>query len=532
MVKTGNTKDGRRLTRSTTSSENPVRPGRPEAMRLAELRQRLREVQDLAAAGAVLAWDQATYMPAGGATARARQSATVSRLAHEKSVDLELGKLLDRLEPHAASLPYDSEEASLVRVARRDFEKARKVPADYMARASAFGATSYEAWKRARPDNDFAALVPYLKTAVELGREYAGFFAPYDHIADPLIDDADEGLTAAAVRRLFAGLRRELVPLVRAICEQGGPADDCLHGSFAESAQIAFSRSVIERIGYAFENGRLDKTLHPFCTRFAAGDVRITTRIDTSDIREALFSTLHEAGHALYEQGVDPALDGSPVGRGASVGVHESQSRLWENLVGRSRSFWQHFYPALQKTFPDPFGRLAVESFYRAINKVERSLIRTDADEVTYNLHIMMRFELELDLLEGRLRVEDLPEAWRAAMEDYLGIVPADDRSGCLQDVHWYAGSIGGGFQSYTIGNILSAQFYAAALKAHRDIPDEISRGEFRTLHGWLREHLYRHGRKFKANELVRRTTGEPMNIGPYLAYLREKYGELYDLPM
>jgi carboxypeptidase Taq len=321
------------------------------------------------------------------------------------------------------------------------------------------------------------------------------------------------------------------VPTVRAICDQPAADDGCLRGSFGEPAQLDFGVSVIKRIGYDFDRGRLDKTVHPFCTRLSTGDVRITTRVEESDVRQALFSTLHEAGHALYEQGVDPALEGTPLGRGASVGVHESQSRLWENVVGRGRSFWQHFYPLLQSTFPDQLSKVPAEAFYRAINRVERSLIRTDADEVTYNLHIMLRFDLELELLEGRLLAKDLSEAWRAAMQDCLGIVPTDDRDGCLQDVHWYAGRMGGGFQSYTIGNILSAQFYAAAVQAHPNIPSEIAIGGFSTLHAWLREHLYQHGRKFKPNELVERTTGEQLSVGAYLAYLRAKYGELYQLP-
>ena len=482
------------------------------------------EINDLRAAGAVLSWDHATYMPRGGATARARQGAIVRRLAHEKSVARELGKLLDELEPYAASLPYDSNEASLLRVTRRDFEKAVKVPSDYVARVSAFGAAAYDAWKRARPANDFATMVPFLERAIDLGREYADFFAPYEHVADPLIDYADEGMTTASIRMLFSELRSELVPIVRAICNQPAADDGCLRGSFGEPAQLDFGLSVIKRIGYDVDRGRLDKTAHPFCTRLSAGDVRITTRVYERDIRQALFSTLHEAGHALYEQGVDPALDGTPLGRGASIGVHESQSRLWENVVGRGRSFWQHFYPLLQRVFPDQLRKVPLELFYRAINRVEQSLIRTDADEVTYNLHIMMRFGLELDLLEGRLRAKDLSEAWRAGMQAYLGIVPPDDRDGCLQDVHWYAGSIGGGFQSYTIGNILSAQFYAAAVKAYPNIPSEIAIGEFSTLHAWLREHLYQHGRKFKPYELVERTTGGQMSIKPYLAYLRAKY--------
>jgi carboxypeptidase Taq len=501
----------------------------PLNVMLGELKKRLLEINDLRAAAALLSWDHATYMPKCGATARARQGSVVSRLAHEKSVAPELGKLLDELEPYLTDLSYNSTEASLVRVARRNFEKAIKVPSDYVARVSAFGAAAYNAWKLARPANDFATIVPFLERAIDLGREYADFFAPYQHIADPLIDDADEGMTTASIRTLFAGLKDKLLPIVAAICNQTA-VDRCLHGYFGERAQLDFGLSVINRIGYDFDRGRLDKTPHPFCTRLSAGDVRITTRVDESDVREALFSTLHEAGHALYEQGVDPDLEGTPLGRGASLGVHESQSRLWENVVGRGRSFWQHFYPLLQSTFPDQLSKVPLETFYRAINRVERSLIRTDADEVTYNLHIMLRFELELELLDGRLRAKDLPEAWRAAMQAHVGIVSTDDRDGCLQDVHWYTGRLGGSFQSYTIGNILSAQFYATAVNAHPNIPNEIAIGEFGTLHDWLREHLYQHGRKFKPSELVERATGEQISVDPYLAYLRAKYGELYQL--
>jgi carboxypeptidase Taq len=498
---------------------------------LKELKYRLLEIGDLQAAGAVLGWDHATYMPKGGADARSRQGATLSRIAHEKSVDPALGKLLDALAPYGDTLPYDTDDASLIRVARRDFERAVKVPADYVARASAFASMSYDAWTRARPANDFATMRPLLEKAVDLTREYAEFFAPYQHIADPLIDGNDEGMTTALIRALFAELRGELLPIVRAIADQPPADDSCLHGPFNEARQLDFSLSVVKQFGYDLDRGRLDKTHHPFCTKFAAGDVRITTRVNESDLGDALFSTLHEAGHALYEQGVGNALDGTPLGSGTSAGVHESQSRLWENIVGRGRRFWEHFYPALQRVFPDRLGPVPLEAFYRAINKVQRSLIRTDADEVTYNLHVMMRFELELDMLEERLPIKDLPEIWRARMQSDLGVAPSDDRDGCLQDVHWYSGAVGGGFQGYTIGNILSAQFYAAAVGAHPDIPQQIASGAFAMLHGWLRAHLYHHGRKFSANEIVKRATGSAVTIAPYVAYLREKYGALYRLP-
>jgi carboxypeptidase Taq len=436
---------------------------------------------------------------------------------------------LDRLEPCADRLPTN--DVSLIRIVRRDYERANRVLAEYVARANAHFSASYNAWTRARPANDFAAMIPFLERTLDLSREYASFFAPYHHIADPMIDDADEGLTTAAVQRLFAELRRELIPMVRAICDQPPADDGCLRRSFGEAAQLSFGLSVAAQMGYDLERGRLDKTRHPFCSKFAAGDVRITTRVHENDIRDALFSTLHEAGHAMYEQGVDTAYEGTPLGSGVSAGVHESQSRLWENVVARSRPFWEHYYPVLRRTFPDQLGSVPLDIFYRAINKVERSLIRTDADEVTYNLHIMLRFDLELELLEGRLRVKDLPEAWRTNMQAQLGVLPPDDRDGCLQDVHWYCGNIGGGFQSYTIGNILSAQFFAAAIKAHPDILSEIASGQFGTLHGWLTNNLYRHGRTLTPEAIVARATGSPMTMAPYLTYLRRKYGELYRIP-
>jgi carboxypeptidase Taq len=523
------------MTKARTTRTPKIRisrtKARPAESMLAELKRRLLEISDLNAAGSVLSWDQATYMPEAGAEARGRQAAALRRLAHERFIDPDLGWLLDKLWSYAESRPYDSDDACLIRVAKRDFERAIRVPAEYVARANALGAASYDAWTRARPANNFAAMRPFLEKTLELSREYAELFAPYDHIADPLIEEADEGMTTGSIRKLFAALRKELVPMVQAITSQPPEDDSCLHHVFGEAEQLEFGLTVAKQFGYDLERGRLDKTVHPFATRFSAGDVRITTRVRADDISDALFSTLHEAGHAMYEQGVSPALDGTPLGNGTSAGVHESQSRLWENVVGRSHGFWTHYFPLLQRVFPDQLGSVTLDTFYRAINKVARSLIRTDADEVTYNLHVMIRFELEVKMLEGQLAVKDLPEAWREGMRADLGIDPADDRDGCMQDVHWYYGNIGGGFQGYTIGNILSAQFYAAAIKAHPEIPGEIERGQFGTLHGWLRDHIYRHGRKYAPNELIERATGEPITMAPYFAYLRDKYGELYRLP-
>lgn len=505
--------------------------GRPAESDLTELKARLREISDLSAANAVLNWDQATYMPSASAEARGRQGALLSRLAHERRIDPALGRLLDRLTRHAEALDPDSDDARLIAVARRDFDKAVRVPAEFMARFAELGAISYDAWTRARPADDFAAVQPHLESLLEVSRAYAQYFTPYDHIADPSIDDATEGMTYAKVSALFADLRRELVPIAQAICDQSPADDGCLQGAFPEERQLDFGLAIAKAFGYDLGRGRQDKSPHPFCTKFSADDVRITTRVKPSDLTEALFSTLHEAGHAMYEQGVARELAASPLGWGASLGVHESQSRLWENLVGRSRGFWQHYYPSLQRAFPEPYGKVPLEAFYRAINKVARSLIRTDADEVTYNLHIILRFDLENAMLEGRLAVKDLPEAWRARYQSDLGIAPPDDRDGCLQDVHWYGSGIGGCFHSYTIGNILSAQFFAAALRAHLRIDHEIGSGEFSTLHGWLAQNLYRHGRKYMQDDIVRRATGEEISIKPYIGYLRKKYGELYRLP-
>jgi carboxypeptidase Taq len=287
---------------------------------------------------------------------------------------------------------------------------------------------------------------------------------------------------------------------------------------------------VVKRLGYDLERGRQDRTHHPFMTKFSLGDVRITTRVKEGFLGEALFSTVHEAGHALYEQGISEDLEGTPLASGASAGLHESQSRLWENLVGRSRGFWRFFYPRLQAAFPAQLGSAGLDDFYRAINKVERSLIRTDADEVTYNLHVMIRFDMELALLEGDLAVRELPERWRERYRSDLGVTPPDDRDGLLQDMHWFTGPIGGAFQCYTLGNLMSAQLFEAALRAHPRIPEEMEEGGFGSLLGWLRESVHRHGRKLTASEIVERATGRPLEIGPYLRYLKGKYGELYGI--
>jgi carboxypeptidase Taq len=498
--------------------------------KLQELKTRLLEVNDLNSANALLSWDQTTYMPPGGAAARGRQMGTLGRLAHEKFTDPAIGRLLDDLRPYEESLPYDSDDASLIRVTRREYERNTRIPSEFVAQLNELQAESYQVWTEARPASDFKRVQPYLEKTLDLSRQLANYFPGYEHIADPLIDFADEGMKVSKIRPLFAELRTQLVPIVQAITSQPVADDACLKQLYPEALQLTFGQEVIKVYGYDFNRGRQDKTHHPFMTKFSLGDVRITTRVKERDLGDALFSTMHEAGHAMYEQGIRMDLEGTPLAGGTSSGVHESQSRTWENLVGRSRNFWAFFYPKLQAAFPEQLKSVSLETFYRAINKVARSLIRVDADEVTYNLHVMIRFDFETALLEGTLAVRDLADAWHARYQSDLGLRAPDDRDGVLQDVHWYGGIIGGSFQGYTLGNIMSAQFFAAALQAHPQIPGEMRAGMFDTLRGWLTQNVYQHGSKFTANEVIERATGQPLSIDPYIHYLRTKYGELYSL--
>ncbi len=495
-----------------------------------ELRQHLLEINDLDAAASLLYWDQATYMPAGGTAARSRQLATLQQIAHEKLIDGRITRLLDDLEPYQADLPYDSDEASLLRLTRRIHAQSTQVPASFMADLSRLRTQCYQHWAQAREENNFARVQADLEHMLDLSRAWSNFFPGSSHIADPLIDLSDHGFTTTTLRPLFTALRDHLVPVVTAILEQPLPDDSCLHRGFPEPGQWAFGIHVIQCLGYDLRRGRQDKTLHPFMTNFSIHDVRITTRIYEHDLSQGLFSTIHEMGHALYEQGNDPRFEGTPLAGGISSGVHESQSRLWENLVGRSHPFWTHFYPQLQATFPQQLGDVDLDTFYRAINKVTRSLIRTDADEVTYNLHALIRFDLELDLLEGNLAVRDLPAAWNARYAADLGVIPNSDNEGVLQDVHWYTGQIGGMFQGYILGNLMSAQFWEALVAENPEIHSQWAQGDFGPLHHWLRSNIYRHGRKYTAGELMERVTGKPLSIAPLMRHIHQKYGQLYNL--
>ena len=497
----------------------------PEA--LAQLKTRLDDVSNLNSANGLLGWDQQTMMPEGGDETRAGQSSTLSRLSHEIFSAPQTGALLDTAAAETVSLPYDHNDSALLRIVQRDYERAVRVPSELVAEISRTAALAHGAWVQARAENRFDLFAPWLEKIVEMNRRLAEAIGYSDHIYDALLDQFEPGMTAADVTAMFADLKREVVPMIAHISQhQDRASDDVLHRFYAEATQEAFTLRLARGYGFDFNRGRQDRAVHPFCQSMSPDDVRITTRYDEHFLQVALFGTLHETGHALYEQGVSHDLHPF-LGSGTSLGVHESQSRLWENVVGRSRGFWKRFYPDLQAAFPDSLGNVDLETFYRAVNTSKPSLIRVEADEVTYNMHTMLRFEIECDLLTGALSVADAPAAWNAKMQAYLGITPPSDTLGILQDVHW-SGAMLGYFPTYTIGNLLSAQLYEAATRAVPSIPADVAAGKFDTLLGWLRENIHQHGRKYLPQELIKRATGEPLNSRAYIAYLRGKYGDIY----
>jgi carboxypeptidase Taq len=496
---------------------------------LSALRDHLAPIEDLTAAAAVLAWDQETFMPEGGAEARAHQLSTLQSQAHERFASDATGELLDQAAETIEDPESLDDDASLVRVTRRDYERARKVPSSLVAELSRATSQAKQAWTQARQADDFGAFAPHLERLVELSVEKAEAIGYDDEPYDALLEEYEPGLTTQEVASTFATLHDDLVPLVDAIAAAPQIDDAPLHGSFPQEKQQAFGEQVLADLGYDFDRGRQDVSAHPFTTSFAPGDVRITTRYDESFLPSALFSTIHEGGHALYEQGIAPALARTPLADGASLGVHESQSRLWENHVGRSRPFWRHYFPQLQDTFPDALGNTAPEAFYRAINRVEPSLIRVEADEVTYNLHVMLRFELERGLIDGSVAVNDLPRLWNEAMDETLGVVPDTDANGVLQDVHWSMASFGY-FPTYTLGTLMAAQLMEAIQETLPALDERMAQGEFGPLLDWLRTHVHRHGRKLTAPRLLDRTTGADLSAAPWLRYARNKFGALYDL--
>lgn len=489
--------------------------------RLAELRRRLGEVSDLRSASALLEWDQMVMMPPAGAAVRADRLATLERVAHERFVDDRIGELVEDLRELEASLAHDSDDAALIRVTRRDWEKARRIPADLAAEMTKVASEGMEAWVAARAANDYGAFRPWLDRHLELKHRLIACFEPAADPYDILLDDFEPGTTTAEVRAVFERLKEELVPLIAAAA--GDASDGIGDGPFPEDGQRELGLAAITAFGFEPESFRLDSTVHPFCSSFATTDIRVTTRYNESDL-ESLFSCMHEIGHGLYERGVSPSLERTPLASGCSSGLHESQSRLWENVVGRSLPFWSWFYPRLAATFPDALAGVTREQFHGAANRVRPSFIRVGADEVTYGMHVILRFELEQELVAGTLSTADLPEAWNARFEEYLGLAVPEDRLGVLQDVHWSCGLFGY-FPTYQLGNVMSVQIWEAAQASLPGIEERFEQGDFSELGEWLRENLYSLGRKLTPKETLERVAGGPLDAEPYLRYLQSKYG-------
>jgi len=427
-----------------------------------------------------------------------------------------------------AGLPFDSDDASLVRVTRRDYEQARKLPAELVGEIARAGATSRPVWEKARAESNFSLFAPYLEKNVELNQRVADALGYKKRPYDALLDRTEPGLTTDQLEGIFAEVKKATVPLVAAVARNAEAVDDSvLRRGFDPDVQVQYALDTVVKLGYDIERGRQDLSTHPFTIPFGPGDVRITTRVSRDFFNECLYGSIHEAGHAMYYQGVGKSLDRTPLWDGASPGVHESQSRFWENIVGRSAAFWRHFLPSLRRAFPEAMKGVDEEEMFRAVNKSYPSLIRIEADEVTYNLHILLRFELENEMLEGTLKVKDLPEAWNARFKAYLGIDVPNDREGVLQDIHWawVDFSI---FPSYTLGNLMGAQLMEKIRSDTPDLDGHIERGEFGVLLKWLQDNVYRHGKKFTPNELMERATGKPMSAEPWIAYARQKFGALY----
>jgi len=489
---------------------------------LVQLKERLGQVTDLGKVARLLSWDQQTMMPPAGTAHRADQFSTLLRLMHELFTDPEVGGWLDELEPVASSLDPDSDDAALIRLTRRDYEKEVNVPASLRAEMARASAEARPVWVKAKAESDFASFLPSLERIVELKLQYVDCVA--DGAAeryDVLLDDYEPQTTTAEVRTLFEELKPPIVELIAEL-RQRDVDDSFLHQDFPPDRQRAISHEVVELFGHRPDSWRIDPTEHPFASGPGRDDIRITTNYHPDSL-ESLFSTMHEYGHGLYSHQQPKHLERLPTGSSCSLGIHESQSRLWENLVGRSLPFWRLFYPRLQETYPEQLGGVGLEHFHAGIHAVKPGLIRIQADEVCYGMHVMLRFELEQDIVEGRVELRDLPQRWNEKMWDYLGVEVPDDGHGVLQDVHWSGGSIGY-FSTYLIGTVASVQIWEAALRDLPELEDQVGRGEFKPLRDWLGEHVHSLGRKYSPQETLRRATGSPIAAQPYLDYLRRSY--------
>ena len=504
---------------------------------LEPLTNRLLEIQRINSAASVLSWDQETYMPAGGGAARAEQIAALQGIAHRQLVSPETTRLLGTWLDLQTGRPlerdgerWDESSSAVLREVWRDYSRAKKLPSQFVTRLSRECSLAQQVWAEAKTQSDFKSFLPSLSTVLSLKREEADYLGFEETPYNALLDAYEPGSTVAALRPLFAQLKARLVPLLKRIQESSVRIDDTfLYHAYDQTRQMEFGRLVLIAMGYDFEKGRLDLSAHPFTTSFHPTDVRVTTRVYEYDLPSCLFSCIHEGGHGLYDQGLAPAHYGSPLGESVSLGIHESQSRLWENCVGRSRAFWRFFYPVLQATFHHQLRGVDLEQFHAVINCVKPSLIRVEADELTYNLHIMLRFEIEQDLVEAKTRPEDLPDIWNHKMKEYLGIVPSQDSEGVLQDVHWSMGGFGY-FPTYTLGNLYAVQFYEQAKLEIPHLEDEIAAGQLMVLRRWLGQKIHRWGRTFTPDHLAQRVTGVSLSPEPFLRYVERKYGELYRL--
>ncbi len=495
------------------------------------LTEHLKELATLGSCAALLGWDEQTYLPPGGGEFRANQLSLLAGLCHDRATDPRVGELLAELVSVDALGGETSVPAANVREARRNYERSTKLPkrlVEELSRASTLG---QQAWVQARKKNDFTSFLPSLKTIVGLKQEEADALGSESGLRyDALLDDYEPGATTAQLNAVFSPLRDSLIELVAAIKASGiSPDISILERQYPIETQKALSLEAATMIGFDFNSGRLDIAAHPFCSGIGPGDVRLTTRYNEHHFSGSLFGTLHEAGHGIYEQGLDVKEFGLAVGQACSLGIHESQSRMWENLVGRSRPFWDHFYPRTQELFPDALKTVSLDQFYQVVNDVRPSWIRVEADEVTYNLHIMLRFEIEQALISGDLAVEDLPGVWDETFNRYFGMTPPTAALGCLQDVHWSAGLFGY-FPTYSLGNMFASQFFEKANEELGNLHEQFRRGEFAPLKNWLREKIHVHGKRYPATKLVEIVTGKPLSAEPLLRHLNGKFGPLYGL--
>jgi carboxypeptidase Taq len=489
-----------------------------------------REVAILNSTQSLLGWDERTKLPPAGGDYRAEQMSYLAGLIHKQQTAPEVGEWLTELGDSPLAADPHSDTGAVIVNLKRDYDRKTKLPQSLVEELAKLSVLGQQLWVEARKANDYARFRPLLERTIELKRQEAAAIGYEKEPYDALLDEFEPGAKTTEVAAALAGLREQLVPLVAAIAASPRrPNMQALHGRYPVDLQEQFGRRCATAIGFNFEQGRLDTTNHPFCAGMGPCDVRLTTRYDENNLSGSLFSTLHEAGHGIYDQGLREEHYGLPTGEAVSLGIHESQSRMWENLVARSHAFWEYFYPIAQQTFPDALKNVSLDDFYFAINDSRPSLIRTESDEVTYNLHILIRFELELALINDELKVADLPEAWHAKYRQYLGIQSPTDSDGVLQDVHWSSGAFGY-FPTYSLGNLYAAQFFEKAQQDLGDLHKMFARGEFMPLREWLRRNIHSHGRRYPAAELGRRVTGHPLSHDALIRHLRGKFGPLYDL--